>query len=327
MRRKTTKHRRPQDRVLSVRVITKRTVWFGFLKFSGKLVKLACLLAVLAGAGWGVWRGIEHAFYKNPDFQLKIIDLNENPVMDEMALASVAGIDLRATPNLFSIHIGEVSRKLTARPEIKSVQVERRPPSTLRVRLVPRTPSAWIATANQTPQEIRKTGGMLVDHEGIAFPCPPSLIDSASKLPVIILAEESMKNVQPGVKAESANLQHCFHLLEAACEADPDCLRWIDSIRQANDWSLLVTTRDGTMATFGLGNHEEQMERLRAAINHAGEKGYVLDTINLIPKYNVPVTLRNEPAPPKAKPVTPEKTEESGTSRKSRDLKKILNRN
>ena len=80
-------------------------------------------------------------------------------------------------------------------------------------------------------------------------------------------------------------------------------MQWIESIRPVNDWSLLLVTRQGTSATFGLGDHERQIESLRAALDHAGEKGYLIDTINLIPKYNIPITLRDEAAPPKAIPV------------------------
>lgn len=325
MKRKTSKHRRSYQSVLQARVITKRTVWFGFLKISGGLVKLACVLALLTGAGWGVWRGIEHAFFKNPDFQLKVIDLNSNPAITEMGVVAVAGIDLESAPNLFSIDIKEVARKLNALPEIAEARVERHPPGTLHVRVIPRAPAAWISDSGTGGSGIRKTGSLLVDHAGVVFSCPPLLTEAAMELPVIVLPKQEEETIRPGRSIELPELEHAFLLLEAAHNADAECLRWIDSVRQSNPWSLLVTTRDGTEATFSLGDHEPQIARLRAAVNHAADKGYHLATINLIPKYNVPITLREEPAPPKARPVTPEMLPQPG--RRSNDLDKILNRN
>jgi len=327
MRRKTTKHhRKSRESVLRVRVYTKRTIWFGFLKFTKNLVKLACVLGLIAAAGWGVWRGIEHAFFKNPDFRLKVINLNANPVIDELGIAAAAGIDLTKTPNLFEIDIREITRKLRALPEITDASVERHPPSTLFVRVIPRAPVAWIRCPEEGLTEVRQTGAMLVDGKGIAYPCPPRLTESAAALPVIELTRSMEHPVQPGQKIWHNDLEHCFLLLDAAREADQESLRWIDTIHQVNAWSLLVKTRQGTEAIFGLGDHARQIESFRAALDHAAEKGYTLDTINLIPKYNIPITTRDA-TPPKATPVPLENLPSGSGNRRSRDLDKILNRN
>ena len=102
MKRKTSNRRLQHRNVLEVRVMSPRIAWFGFLRFFGVLAKLACLAAVLTGIGWGVWRGIEYAFYENPDFSLRAIDLNPNPVIDEPGLVEFLGIDLAADPSLFA---------------------------------------------------------------------------------------------------------------------------------------------------------------------------------------------------------------------------------
>ena len=86
MKRKTANRRLHHRNVLEVRVMSPRIAWFGLLRFFAVLAKLACLAAVLTGIGWGVWRGIHHAFYQNPDFRLRVIDLNPNPVIDEPGL-------------------------------------------------------------------------------------------------------------------------------------------------------------------------------------------------------------------------------------------------
>jgi hypothetical protein len=43
-----------------------------------------------------------------------------------------------------------------------------------------------------------------------------------------------------------------------------------------------------------MGDHERQIRNLREAMDHSSIQGYVIETINLMPKHNVPITVRNE---------------------------------
>jgi hypothetical protein len=160
---------------------------------------------------------------------------------------------------------------------------------------------------------------MLVDAAGFPYPCPPLQLEEAMKLPVIELPAGEMPAA--GRHIDAPQLAHCFRLLDSASAADGESVHWIQSIRQANDWSLLLVTRDGAEATFGLGDHERQIQRLRAAMSHAAEKGCAISTINLIPRRNVPVTLRGDAPPPRAIPVA------EPPDQRTRDLNSLLNRN
>jgi cell division septal protein FtsQ len=325
MKQKTTRNRRHnRQSVLEVRVMSPRIAWFGFLRLFGKLVKIACVLAALAGIGWGVWRGVQHAFYQNPDFRLQVIDLNTNPVIDEVGVVETLGIDLAACPSLFAIDVDEACRKLRLLPALTDVRVERHLPGSLVVRVIPRSPKAWISSAG-LPQ-VRNAGAMLVDHEGVAYPCPKLQLASAASLPVIELPASAEHPIIAGSKIPHPALEYCLLLLDAAHKADPDAIQWIESIRQVNEWSLELLTRQGTAATFSLGDHPRQIENLRAALDHAGEKGYNIETINLIPKNNIPITVREGEAPPKAILVSPKRQAGDG-SRHDSDLGAILNRN
>lgn len=324
MKRKTANRRLHQRNVLEVRVMSPRMAWLGFMRFFGMLAKLACLAAVLAGIGWGVWRGIQYAFHQNPDFSLKVIDLNPNPVIDEMGLADFLDIELAAFPSLFDIDAGQAAAKLRELPAVTDARVERHLPGTLLVRIAARTPKAWLRCGDHGSSNPRKAGGLLVDHQGIAYPCPEMQFENAAALPVIELAGEAPAI---GRTVEHPSLDHCLRLLDAARAADPDAVRWIETIRQANDWSLELVTRQGTVATFGLGDHPRQMQSLRDALDHAANKGYVIATINLIPKYNIPITVRGESSPPRAIIVSPPPSPGGGQSRRDRDLGSLLNRN
>ena len=327
MKQKTTRNRRNnRQSVLEVRVMSPRIAWFGFVALLGRLVKVACVLAALGGIGWGIWRGVQHAFYQNPDFRLQVIDLNANPVIDEVGVAEAMGINLADCPSLFKIDVNKACEALKALPAVTDARVERHLPNTLVVRIIPRTPKAWISCPDGGITKVRCGGGMLVDHDGNAYPCPDLQLASAAPLPVIELPASAEHPVKAGTKVLHPSLEYCLLLLDAAGQADSDAIQWIESIRQVNEWSLELLTRQGTVATFSLGDHQRQIESLRAALDHAGEKGYNIATINLIPKHNIPITVREAEVPPKAILVSP-KRPAGDASRRDSDLGVILNRN
>ncbi len=302
-----------------------RIAWFGFLRFLGGMFKLACLLAVFTGIGWGILQGVQQAFYKNPDFRLQVIDLNPNPVIDAKGLAEVAKINTSGT--LFDIDIDAVVTALKALPGIEQATAERHLPGTLVVHVDARTPRSWISCPAAGISGNREAGGMLVDLNGIAYPCPELQLEDAVHLPVIELPVSGENEIKPGRAVNHAELAHCFALLKSACAVDPEAVHWIESVKQVNKWSLLLVTRDGTEATFGLGDHERQINCLRAAMDHASQRSYAIGTINLIPKHNIPITLRGDAPVPKATVVAEPTADELREERRARDLKNLLNRN
>ena len=325
-KRHTSKVRRHQrSKVLEVRVMSPRIAWLGFLRLLGGMTKYALVLAAVVGIGWGVWQGIQRAFYKNPDFQLKIIDLNANTVIDEAGLAEMIGIS--PPPSLFDIDVEEVTTKLRAMPGIAEARAERHLPGKLMVRVVACTPRAWIACPDAGFLAVRRGGGMLVDRAGIAYPCPDLQLESAMNLPMIILPQSGKFPITAGQPIGHPEFAHCCRLLDSASVADPESLQWIDSVKQVNAWSLVLVTRQGTSSTFGLGDHERQIHSLRMAMDHSNQKGYSIATINLIPKHNIPITLRSESAIPRAIPVAEPSPQEIREDRRTRDLKNLLNGN
>lgn len=323
MRRQTRKaSHSSRHNVLHARVWSPRLFCFGFLKFLLRLTLVASVVALIGGIGWGIHLGIQRAFYDNADFTLQEVDLNPNQAIDEMDLVKITGLNLRV--NLFRIDLKAITRSLASVPQIADVRVERRLPGTLVVRVTARTPRAWIACPSADLPAERKVGAMLVDSHDTAYPCSERQFEGAAKLPIVVLPARSNEPITCGGKIRQPELQRCLRLLTTTSEVDPESLCWIDTLKQSNAWSLDLTTRTGTVATFGLRDHARQVSNLHAALNHAASKGYSIATINLIPKENVPVTVSGGDAPPKAIPVA--EPADARPSRRSRDLKPVPNR-
>lgn len=323
-KRRTSKpRRRPNTSVLQVRVMSPRIAWLGFLKGMVNLGKVALVLAVLGLIGWGGWYGIKRAFFENPDFRLQVIDLNKNAAIDEFALIEITGIDLSAS--IFKLDTDEITERLRKVPALSTVNVERRLPGTLAVRVIARTPRAWIACPEAGIPAVRKTGGLLVDESAAVFPCTTLQFEEAKDLPFIILPQKDGFPIVAGQPIRHKELQRCFTLLDAARASDREAPHSIESISQANDWSLVLTTREGVKATFGLGDHARQIANFRSAVDHFNRNGETIDTINLIPKENVPVKIRHEASPPRAVPVPEPTAEDISRERRQRDLQNLLN--
>lgn len=277
-----------------------RIAWLAVLRFFGWTARCCCVLAVLAGIGWAVWLGIRHAFHDNPDFKLRLIDLNPNPVIDEVKLTELAGIDLSSAPNLFDIDVRAAERALRAIPAVASARIERDiREAALIVRVTPRIPRAWICGAATPAASRRIEGALLIDDQGFAYPCPAMQVEAAATLPVIELPKAPAAVERVG----HPDLVFCMRLLDEAAQLG--CSGLIDVVRRPNEWSLELVTTTGITATCSLGDHPRQLGQLRRAIDHAESKGYEIATINLIPQSNIPVTVRagTTDAPPRAIPI------------------------
>lgn len=301
MKRNSSRHlRRQQRNVLEARVFSARIAWLAVLRCIGWTARCCCLLGVLAGIGWAVWLGIRHAFHDNPDFKLRLIDLNPNPVIDEVRLIELAGIDPSSAPNLFDIDVKAAERALRAIPAVASAEIERDiREAALLVRVTPRVPRAWICGAATPAASRRIEGALLIDDQGFAYPCPAMQVEAAAELPVIELPEAPAA-VQ---RVSHPDLVFCMRLLDEAAQVG--CSGSIDVIRRPNEWSLELVTTTGITATCSLGDHSRQLGQLLRAIDHAESRGYAIATINLIPRNHIPVTVRagTPDAPPRAIPI------------------------
>lgn len=303
-----------------------RIAWFNCLSVLKLAGKIAIAIGLLLGAAYGIRQAIEQTFHQNPDFRLQAIQLNENDVLDESDLVDQLGIDLSS--NIFDFNVTYLENELLKIPAISTAEVKRELPGTLNFHLTTRKPIAWVACPEENFAASRVSGGLLVDHTGYLFPCPPRLVQTSAHLPILLLTPEENFPIQAGRIIEHPQYKHCLHLLTAILAHNPESLSSVSSISQKNEWSLNLSTRSGIEATFGLGDHKRQLDNLQAALHHSEKKGYQIETINLIPKRNVPITVREDNLPPRAIPVaenTP--TPAPRENRQAQDLHSLLNRN
>lgn len=295
-KRKTSRVRhRKEVRILRANVMSPRIFWFDLLQFCGRAIKLLLVLALLAAAGWGIWRGVEAGLIDNQEFRLSEIRLNPNPALDEIRLLELTGIDLDGS--LFECDAGEIEARLEALPELTSATVRREFPGTLVVDVTARNPWLWVASSSRGVPPRDPARGLLVDRSGYAFRCRPGLFKEAEQLPVIEIGDEG-DLPEPGEFVRHESYLRGIRLLAVATKAMPEAPQWIDTIRQSKSWASELTTRDEITATFGHEELERQMGDFLAAVEHTRTEERRLKTILLIGKRSIPVTYWD--APPRA---------------------------
>jgi len=310
--------RRESVKVLRAQVVSPRIFWYDFRRALGRLLRLSLLLALVGALGWGLWLAIERGLIDNDEFRLRELVLNDNPVVDEIRLLEVGGIDLDGS--LFDCDPGTIEARLEALPEVAGAAVAREFPGRLEVHVRARRPRFWVASveAGVLPRDRRR--GLLVDGAGYAFRCAPGMLERAEGLPVI-----ELRGGEPraGAVVEHPDYERAVRLFEVLEDELPEAAGWVDRIRQHKGWASVVVTRDGTEAVFGHEELERQAGDLLAAVEHAREKGARIETIHLIGRRNQPVTYRQPPAP---RAIIVEEPAAAAEPEPDRDLQQLLER-
>ena len=288
---------------LHIKVSSPRIVMYQVMRGMSKGLKYFICLVLLGSAVYGGYRGVERLFLKNEKYDLREIDLQTNGYLDHTRVVDLAGIDLNAT--IFAVNIEGVRDSLSALPEVVHCEVERRLPGTLKIKIQERVPVAWIQC-----EPVGFLGcqpdGVLIDENGITFPCEGGLWQASKDLPVIIIRTAKSENFVHGSKAEHIDLTRALHLMKTVSEADVREEWLARQIELINDYSMELVCNDGSRAVFGMYDHVRQVEDfitihehcLAENIKSGGAEGkHEIKQMNLMPKMNIPVEFEKQTAP------------------------------
>jgi hypothetical protein len=300
MRKRSTKyqHHRHHVKVLKAEVMSGRIAWLNFLDALRATAKLCVILAAIFAIAYGIKKVIQHTFHENPDFQLQAINLNQNDLLNEVGLIELLDIDL--TANIFDIDVEELESKLKDQPAIRSARVERNLPGTLDVQISTRKPIAWVTEISDQTDSAELIPSLLVDDGHYVYACPQGQRKTSQALPTIELKKLINHPLKENHLLKHPEYRNTLRLLGLIKAEFPEQLTHVKRLSQPNDWSLHLSTSEGTLATFGLGDHKRQMSYLVQALDAARDKNYVIETINVIPQRNVPITIRKEAPVPRA---------------------------
>ena len=294
------------------------------------IVSKVLLIAVIGlGIFFGARFGAKRLFFENPDYQLSEITVQTDGTLQRDQILKATG--LREHENIFSVDLGQVRDRLQQLPQVDEVQVIRKLPGEIDLRIVERKPIAWITSDKQISDPFASDVAFLVDARGVLMK-EKKLLPEYLGLPLITGC--TSESLVAGKTVESFEAKAALELLRLSTRSFMQTRFQIREIDVSKGYCLLVADKNHTRVTFGFDDLDTQLQRLEQFLVYADDSKRELGTVNLLVQRNIPVTFAKnsvevindtidpegaEPRILKAIPVHPQgKTETPPATPKSR---------
>ncbi len=292
-RHKTSRFNHPgPERRLHLKVNSPRIFCFRCLRHVRRLGKLLLLGMLLGVAIWGVRSGLREFFVENDEFQLRHLELESNGEMTAEHFSQVTGMD--PSSSIFALKLREMKTELLKRPGIEKVELSRRLPGTLRVKVEELRPVAWLECRPLGIIGRNPVAGILLDQNGVCFPCDAWWEEKARQLPVLLVNLVKEGDVTIGKEIRHHQARRALELIRLSQQKLSGTEWSLPVVAVRNDYSLEAVTNTGVLATFGMYGQERQLENLVTLMSATAQKGDTMEMVNLIPKRNIPVVARAE---------------------------------
>jgi hypothetical protein len=285
-RRVSNVRKRRQQHLLDVKVRSRRVTQYRIRKtlvFSSKVA----FAAMLCGGGYVAAReGARHLFFDNPDYELRTIELQTDGSLQREQILKAA--DLREGENIFRVNLARVHDQIQQLPQVDDVQMVRKLPSEIDIRVVERKPVAWLTKEKEISDPFVSDAAFLVDARGVLMK-EKKLLPEYLGLPLILGC--SSESLEPGKVVESPEAKTALDLLRLSASSFMQTRFQIREIDISKGYCLLVTDKNHSRVTFGLNDLEEQLQRLEQFLVYCDNTKQELEALNLLVQRNIPATF------------------------------------
>jgi cell division septal protein FtsQ len=244
------------------------------------------VLVIGIGVFFGVRLGAKRLFFENPDYQLSQIEVQTDGTLQRDQILKAA--ELREGENIFSVNLGQVRDRLQQLPQVDEVQVIRKLPGEIDLRIVERKPIAWITSDKQISDPFASEVAFLVDARGVLMR-EKKLLPEYLGLPLITGC--TSESLEAGKTVESFEAKAALELLRLSTRSFMQTRFQIREIDISKGYCLVVADKNHTRVTFGFDNLDAQLERLEQFLVYADDSKRELSTVNLLVQRNIPVTF------------------------------------
>src|SRR5213082_2402681 len=280
------RQRRRQQHVLDVKVRSRRATQHRARRVLAVFSRLAFLAGICAAIYIGVREGARRFFFENQDYQLRTIELQTDGTLQREQILKVA--DLHEGENIFSMNLGRVRESLQRLPQVDEVEVVRKLPGEIDIRVVERKPVAWITGEKQVSDPFVSDAAFLVDARGVLMK-EKKLLPEYLGLPLI--SGCSSESLEPGKTVGSFEAKAALDLLRLSTASFMQTRFQIREIDVSKGYCLVVSDKNHTRVTFGFDNLDAQLQRLEQFLVYADDSKRELATVNLLVQRNIPVTF------------------------------------
>jgi hypothetical protein len=281
---------RRQQHLLDVRVRSHKATQHRNRRVLVLVSKIVLALVLVLGVVLGVRFGAKHFFFENPDYQLSQIDIQTDGTLQRDQILKAT--EIREGENIFRVNLAQVRDRLQLLPQVDEVQVLRKLPGEIDIRITERKPIAWITSDKQISDPFASDVAFLVDARGVLMK-EKKLLPEYLGLPLITgCASESL---EPGKTVASFEGKAALELLRLSTRSFMQTRFLVREIDVSKGYCLVVSDKNHSRVTFGFDNLEGQLERLEQFLVYADDSKQELATVNLMVQRNIPVTFGRNP--------------------------------
>jgi hypothetical protein len=290
-RRLSNTRQRRQQHLLDVKVRSRRATQHRIRSAMGVFWKVLVLGALCAGVYIGVRQAARRLFFENPDYQVKTIELQTDGTLQREQVLKAA--DLREGENIFSVNLAQIRDRIQQLPQADEVEVVRKLPNEIDIRIVERRPVAWITSETEVTDPFTSDHAFLVGRRGVLMK-QKKLLTEYLGLPLILGC--TSESLEPGKVIESPEAKTALELLSLTERSVLQTRFQIREIDISKSYCLVVTEKNHGRVTFGLSDLEDQLRRLQVFLDYCDNTKQELGTLNLIAQRNIPVTFTDPAA-------------------------------
>ncbi len=172
------------------------------------------------------------------------------------------------------------------------MEVVRKLPGEIDIRVVERKPVAWITSEKEISDPFVSDAAFLLDARGVLMK-QKKLLPEYLGLPLILGC--SSESLEAGKVVESLEAKTALELLRLSTRSFMQTRFQIREIDVSKSYCLLVTDKNRTRVTFGLNDLEIQLQRLEQFLVYCDNSKQELETLNLLVERNIPVSFTDTP--------------------------------
>jgi cell division septal protein FtsQ len=316
-RRVSNVRQRRQQHLLDVKVRSRRATQYRVRSAMGVMWKAALLLGSCVGLYAGGREAAKRLFFENPDYQVKTIELQTDGTLQREQVLKTA--DLHEGENIFRVNLAQVRDRIQQLAQADEVEVVRKLPAEVDIRIVERKPVAWITSETDITDPFASDAAFLVGERGVLMK-QKKLLPEYLGLPLIVGC--TSEALEPGKVIESSEAKTALQLLRLTERSLLQTRFQIREIDISKSYCLVVTDKNRSRVMFALNDLEQQLRRLQVFLDYCDNTKQELETLNLVAQRNIPVTFTSpatevindtvepalEPRIMKAIPVRPPET-------------------
>jgi len=277
---------RRQQHLLDVRVRSHKASQHRNRRVLVVVSKIVLVLVLGVGVVLGVRYGAKHFFFENPDYQLSQIEFQTDGTLQREQVLKAT--ELHEGVNIFTVNLGKVRDRLQQLSQVDEVQVIRKLPGEIDIRIVERKPVAWITSEKQILDPFASDVAFLVDARGVLMK-EKKLLPEYLGLPLITGC--TSESLEAGKIVESFEAKAALELVRLSSASFMQTRFQIREIDASKGYCLVVSDKNHTRVTFGFDNLETQLQRLEQFLVYADDSKRELATVNLLVQRNIPVTF------------------------------------